>query len=328
MTRRKDQQDNVERPLVLILGNGAVAQGVRAAGGEPITVSAGDPEVPEVVASGAVDAVVLCGGTDVNASLYGEKPHTASWAYDNDRDLVEAYTVQMAQKHGVPLLGICRGSQMLNVALGGSLHQHLPDLRHVPQWEHSWNVHDVDVKHGRLQDAIGGKSRSAFLSIHHQGVKRVARALRVSAGHDGVVEAVEARSKSWWALGVQFHPESVKAGVDVKACFGIFRALVEAAAKQAGTPTPPPMRMPVPKKPKAQKAQKASKKTVKKNAANYRRQVGFQPAPKMKPARTNGKVVTSWYCFKGCGIPRFDHKADWVDHMMILHGCDVLEGVN
>ena len=169
-----------------------------AAGGLPLHVPAGAD--PAAVAARA-DALVLTGGTDVDPALYGEEPHPTV-RFDRARDDRELALLAAALDRDLPVLAICRGLQLLNVHLGGTLHQHLPD--HPVGAE---GVHEVRFAEGsRLHEVYG--PRCLVNSLHHQAVATPGRGV-VCVGHapDGVVEAVEVPGRG--VIGVQWHPEQL-----------------------------------------------------------------------------------------------------------------------
>jgi gamma-glutamyl-gamma-aminobutyrate hydrolase PuuD len=174
-----------------------------------------------------LDGVVLSGGPDVNPSRYGADRNARTGASRDERDGVELSLVEAAVAGALPTLAICRGLQVLNVARGGTLVQHLPDV--VGHGEHSpvangHGVHDVRVEPGTLlADAVDWE-RAGVPTHHHQAIDRLGGGLVVTAwADDGTIEAVEDRSVPF-LIGVQWHPE---AGTDLS----LFRALVAAAAR-------------------------------------------------------------------------------------------------
>jgi putative glutamine amidotransferase len=201
-----------------------------AAGAETTVLRWNEPRDPQADAA-AFDAIVLCGGDDVDARRWGEENHPAVGLVPAVRDDYEIALVRAAVARGVPLLGVCRGSQVMNVALGGTLEQHVPD---VPgRGPHGDGVrHAVETVPGTLLGGLG--ARAVVNSYHHQAVGRLAAPLRVAArSPDGGVEAVEGPGA--FCLGVQWHPE--RDGNDEPFGKGLFRALVEAArmARTAAT---------------------------------------------------------------------------------------------
>lgn len=193
-----------------------------AAGASVEVLSWRTPRDPAADAA-AFDAIVLCGGDDVDARRFGEENHPSVELVPGERDEYEIGIVRAAVGRGVPLLGVCRGAQVMNVALGGSLEQHVPD---VPgRGPHGGGVlHEIEVAPGTL--LAGLASRAVVNSFHHQAVGRLAPGLRVAArSADGGIEAVEGPGR--FCVGVQWHPE--REGNDAPFGPGLFRALVVAA---------------------------------------------------------------------------------------------------
>lgn len=163
----------------------------------------------------AAQGLVLTGGEDVDPARFGEAPHPRTNPPHPRRDAWEIALARAAQARRLPVLAICRGIQVMNVALGGTLVQDIPAccpgaLAHDGAASRSTRVHAVEIDDGtRMAEALG-TTRLAANSIHHQAVARVAEPLRVVArAPDGVVEGVEARDPGWWMLGVQWHPEEL-----------------------------------------------------------------------------------------------------------------------
>lgn len=156
-----------------------------------------------------LDGLVLAGGADVDPRRYGARPHPATGAPREDRDAFEIALVHGALERGMPLLGICRGAQILNVALGGTLHQHLPDIVGSARYQPGpavFGSETVEVEAGsRLAGAVG--ARLTVPVYHHQAIDRLGEGLTVCArSRDGVVEAVELPGGAF-VLAVQWHPE-------------------------------------------------------------------------------------------------------------------------
>lgn len=168
-----------------------------------------------------VDALVLTGGADINPTLYNAKPHPMLGAVSDIRDEWEIALVRAAQRRAIPLLAICRGAQILNVALGGTLWQDLPsqhpsEINHDPDRPRNSRTHAVELPgESRLARAVG-LTQIDVNSVHHQAIERVADELRVVAvAPDGVIEAVESAAESlWWCVGVQWHPEDLTQSVE------------------------------------------------------------------------------------------------------------------
>ena len=199
-------------------------RGVERAGGRAVLVPPSDEGVREVL--DAVDGLVFSGGSDLGPDLYGQEPHPETNGIVPVRDSAELALLRAALEEDVPVLAICRGSQILNVALGGDLVQHLPD--HVGHEGHRevagvFSEHDVEIEPGtRLASLLG--ERLAIKSHHHQGLARLGAGLRPSArDEEGWVEAVEVPERRF-AVGVLWHPE---AGDDAR----LFEALVAEAAE-------------------------------------------------------------------------------------------------
>jgi putative glutamine amidotransferase len=161
-----------------------------------------------------LDGLILAGGADIDPAAYGEPPHPATKGTWPERDEFEVALARRALERDIPLLGICRGMQLLNVALGGTLVQHLPD--DVGHTDHRRSLgtfdnadHDVRLAPGSLAARAAGETRHATKSHHHQGVATLGEGLEASGWSvlDELVEAIEVPDRRW-ALGVQWHPEA------------------------------------------------------------------------------------------------------------------------
>jgi putative glutamine amidotransferase len=158
-----------------------------------------------------IDALLLGGGADIDPESHGAEAHPETVGTNPDRDRFEIALAQRAMEREIPLLGVCRGMQILNVACGGTLNQHLPDRlgheRHRPV-PGSWAEHDVRIAPGSLAARAAGTESLAVKSHHHQGVDSVPEALAISAWatDDESVEAIESADGPF-ALGVLWHPE-------------------------------------------------------------------------------------------------------------------------
>jgi putative glutamine amidotransferase len=201
----------------------AYVRAVERAGGRPLLVPPGDDGVEETL--DALDGLILPGGNDVDPGSYGAEPHAATGGVRPERDRAELALLEGALARDMPVLAVCRGSQLLNVARGGDLVQHLPEV--VGDEKHRetlgvFSAHGVRVDPAsRLGTLLGG--RAPVQSHHHQGFGRVGGGLREAAwADDGTLEAVEDPSKRF-ALGVLWHPEEDEDGA-------LFRGLVEEAA--------------------------------------------------------------------------------------------------
>jgi len=205
------------------------AEAVVQAGGLPLLASNLGPELAEDFV-GEVDGVIFTGGVDVDPSFFGAEPHPQLGLIDTARDRFELALYRAARARGLPILGVCRGIQLINVAEGGSLHQHLPALPGTIQHEQGDTsgtpFHTLTLEPGSVIARAFSAERVRCNSYHHQAADRVGESLRVTArSSDGVVEALEG-TRGPFLLGVQWHPEmSVQAYPEHLAPF---RALVEA----------------------------------------------------------------------------------------------------
>ena len=192
---------------------------VEDAGGRPLLVPPELDAVDETL--DVLDAVVFTGGSDLDPELYGEEAHPETSGVVRLRDDAELALLQAALERDMPVLGICRGIQVLNVAMGGDLEQHLDGHKHDPPGE--FLAHDVAIEPGtRLAEMLG--DRTTVMSHHHQGLRTLAPGLVETArADDGLLEAVEAPGKRF-AVGVLWHPE---AGQDAR----LFETLVAEAAR-------------------------------------------------------------------------------------------------
>jgi putative glutamine amidotransferase len=205
----------------------AYVRAVESAGGRPLVVPPADEGLDETL--DALNGVIFSGGADLDPALYEAEPHPETDDPREARDAAELRMLKAALERDMPVLAICRGSQVLNVARGGDLVQHLPEEighdrhRHEPG---AFSDHDVKVAgDSRLGDLLG--ARAPVKSHHHQGFGRIGDGLReVAWAEDGVVEGLEDPEKRF-ALGVLWHPEE---GED----FALFKALVEEARVYRG----------------------------------------------------------------------------------------------
>ncbi len=203
------------------------------AGGVPILIPLVDDEEVLRRIYAMIDGLLLAGGGDVNPSLYGETPIPQLGALDTLRDAVELPLARWALAEGKPILGICRGIQVLNVALGGTLYQDIPaqltstvhDLSYITQdWTHM--AHDLEVACDSQLAELFGTTAFATNSLHHQALKDVAPGLRpVAWAPDGVVEAVESIDERF-IVGLQCHPEALQGEADPR-WQSLFRRFIE-----------------------------------------------------------------------------------------------------
>jgi len=239
-TLKEDVDAVAERPLgKFVRADLDYVDGVTGAGGVPVVLPpVGDERSAEAVIQ-SLDGLLLSGGSDLDPGYYGEEPVPELGITIPERDAFEMALVGLALRRGMPVFGICRGMQVLNVALGGTLYQDLPSqwgrdlLKHrqdTPKWQ---PTHEVKVREGSYIAEVMGRELVKVNSYHHQGIKTLAEGL-VATGRssDGVIEAVEAEDVSErWLLGVQWHAEAMRgAGPQQES---LFEAHVSAAERHA-----------------------------------------------------------------------------------------------
>lgn len=185
---------------------------VQAAGGIAVVIPPQPGDTGEVL--DRIDGLMLTGGNDLQASLYGDAPHAEVEAPDPVRDAWEFALVREAIARDMPFLGICRGMQVMNVAFGGTLTQHLPESLGTTDHRRTTgsfdgNDHLVDLQDGSLVARAAGEVVHSVPSHHHQAVDRVGEGLVLSgvSSGDGVAEAIEMPGRRF-AVGVQWHPEA------------------------------------------------------------------------------------------------------------------------
>jgi putative glutamine amidotransferase len=207
-------------------------EAVAEAGMTPLIIPNGqDPAEAEAVMS-TLDGLVLSGGDDVDPAIYGAEPES-SRGMDSDVDRFEIALVEAARKQDKPVLAICRGLQLLNVALGGTLLQevtaagssHEPFAKEIDPEEVNARRHTVVFEPGSLMEEIYGSSEAKVNTLHHQGLENVSTQLMVEGRtEDGQVEAARCRG-DWWAVGVQWHPERMDG--EHRRIFDVFREAIE-----------------------------------------------------------------------------------------------------
>jgi len=204
---------------------------VLRAGGLPVHLPiAPSAEADELLA--LVDGIILSGGGDISPAAYGAPAEDGLVDVEPARDLAEQDLLRCAAECHTPVLGICRGLQLMNVAFGGTLRQ---DLRHETVTDHhpkhvpdTVPAHPVIIEPGSLLATAVAAEQIDVNSTHHQAVDVVGRPLRVTArSFDGVVEALELAEPDFWMVGVQWHPEAMEARHQAQR--RLFRALIEAS---------------------------------------------------------------------------------------------------
>jgi putative glutamine amidotransferase len=223
-------------------GSGALSHAVRdsylraveAAGGAPLIIPLLDHSEALRSLFDCCGGLLLVGGQDVNPARYNEDPHPSLGLICDRRDTVEFKIVRWAMEHHKPLLAVCRGIQVLNVALGGTLYQDLASQCPDSRINHSTDsfqetAHELILEPGCKLASFLEATRLRTNSLHHQGIKDIAPGLRiVGRAEDGVIEALEHETAPF-VVGVQCHPEALWQSVDPR-WLNVFRALVAAAS--------------------------------------------------------------------------------------------------
>lgn len=192
--------------------DGDYISAVLRAGGTPILLPPHGDKDATRNAVGICDAVLFSGGGDIHSLCYGAQPHANSFDQDPLRDATELLAYEFAAKRRLPMLGICRGAQLLNVARGGTLVQHIPHevpgaIKHDSEGLPGLLLHSIYIEENSVLEQIFGAREVAVNSFHHQSVEKLGEGLKISArASDGVVEALESNDGSK-ILGVMFHPE-------------------------------------------------------------------------------------------------------------------------
>lgn len=214
--------------------NSAYLRAVEQAGGIPVLLPPQLSAAARETLWRRLDALVLTGGGDIDPQRFHEARHPATTLVSAERDGLELELVERAMRDDVPLFGICRGVQVLNVGLGGSLHQHVPDavgatILHSQAEKRDVATHPVKLlSEGTQLGRIVGAPELAVNSFHHQALRTLGRGLReVAWAPDGVIEAVEHEDPRRFVIGVQWHPEDlVERDAAARA---LFTAVVDAA---------------------------------------------------------------------------------------------------
>lgn len=218
--------------------NVAYTDALADAGLRPYVLPVLDPAHADAMLDG-MSGLVLSGGEDLDPARYGDRPHPLLGDVHPGRDAFEIALLLAAKARSLPTLAICRGIQVANVALGGSLVQDLPSewpgaIPHDGEWARQARVHEIAVlPDARLAYALGATTLTVN-SFHHQAISRAADGLRIVArAPDGVVEGVEWAGDDWWMLGVQWHPEETFATAEPWD-HALFAAFAAAAGVSAG----------------------------------------------------------------------------------------------
>lgn len=211
----------------------AYAEAVVRAGGLPLLIPIEFPVSQTLNILDRVDGLLLSGGDDVDYRLYTGEAHPSIEGICVERDQLEIALLKSAIAAEKPVLGICRGTQLINVALGGTLYTHIPaqfdtNINHSTPEENGRDclVHDVELDPNSKLGKIIGQKKFSVNSFHHQAIQKAAPVLRVTArATDGLIEAVELAGASFGVIGVQWHPECLSA---IQSQLEIFKAFTAA----------------------------------------------------------------------------------------------------
>lgn len=211
---------------------------VHAAGGAPVLVPLLDDDLTLMDIYGRLDGLLLAGGGDIEPHHFGQTRQARLTQLDVPRDRTELFLTRRAVEDALPMMAVCRGVQMLNVALGGTLYQdistQIPNAlqhKYPSTCQRSFLAHEVLVQPATRLSAILGNGRIPVNSFHHQSPWRIAAGLRACAhAPDGVIEALESADDRF-LLGVQWHPEDLY-GSDMR-MLRLFEAFVQAAARRS-----------------------------------------------------------------------------------------------
>lgn len=215
----------------------AYVEAILQAGGVPLLIPLGLDQATLLTLIDRLDGILFSGGGDIQPATYGSQAHPAVDDVDTDRDRIELWLVEQVLKRQQPFLGICRGFQVINVALGGTLYEDILD-QHPGAQKHSFFpghprnflAHTVQVQAGSQLSALLQTESIPVNSLHHQGVRQLAPALQPSAyAADGIIEGIEIPDHPF-GLAVQWHPEWLR---DDPAMRRIFTAFIQAAGATA-----------------------------------------------------------------------------------------------
>jgi putative glutamine amidotransferase len=211
----------------------AYIESIYQAGGSPLLIPLGGPETAYAELVQRLDGILFTGGGDVHPAAYGSQPHPKVTFVDEDRDRVEIALLHAVLARRMPFLGVCRGLQVINVALGGALFEDIADQRpdslkhdYSPGYPRNYLAHPVEIQEGSRLAQVLGLLQAEVNSLHHQAVRRQGDGLSVTASApDGVIEAVELADYPF-GLAVQWHPEWLSEHLCMRA---IFQTLIAAA---------------------------------------------------------------------------------------------------
>lgn len=212
--RRNEAAQQTHIQTVIIGTNIHYVEAIERAGGAPVLIPGIANEAALAAIMDVADGLLLTGGGDVSSLLFGEEPHRTARYHDPIRDEMELTVTRLALEREMPILGVCRGIQLLNIALGGTLIQDIPSevkdaCNHYAAPVAPVLLHSVEIEPDSLLARVMGSETKAVNSYHHQAVKDLGRGLRVNCrARDGVIEGIESDSGRP-VLAVQFHPEEI-----------------------------------------------------------------------------------------------------------------------
>ena len=228
-----NDETNTVHHVPLVSQNMAYVRGVTETGGMPVLIS---PTITDDMLRAIYEdlhGLLLTGGVDVDPDLYGESQHPKLGRLDKDRDRVEVQLARWAFDDGLPIFGICRGIQILNVAMGGTLYQDIESqveaaIHHACTDEpRDWIAHPVQITGESRLAEVMGQTEIGVNSLHHQAINSLSSQFRIVAqAPDGIIEGIE-RLDDTFFLAVQWHPEELVSQMPHRA---LFQALVEAAS--------------------------------------------------------------------------------------------------
>ncbi len=227
-------KDEKDLPIVALLR--AYVDALIQAGGVPVLIPSSLVDETRQALCGSLDGILFTGGGDIALDRFSGEPHPRVYGVDVERDSIELSLLDTIMHDKKPFLGICRGFQVINVGLGGTLYTHIEDqmpgaLKHdyYPDFPRTYLAHTIKTEGGTLLANILGEADLSVNSLHHQGVKGIPEALKPAAyAPDGLVEAVELKNHPF-GIAVQWHPEWL---TRQPATRRLFRAFVEAAGSQ------------------------------------------------------------------------------------------------
>jgi putative glutamine amidotransferase len=226
-TYGRDEDNRFRLPCVYV-------DAVRRAGGVAVLIPPGQDPAEEIFS--VVDGVILAGGGDIDPALYGGRKHETIYSVDVERDKSELELARQLASSSVPTLGICRGHQVINVALGGTLYEHLPEVvgdrvvHRLPPREPT--QHPIAVVEESRMASLLGENSFAAASWHHQAIHKLAEGLSaVARAPDGTIEGCEMQSHPWF-FSVQWHPELTAHASPTQQ--RLFDGLVEACRQRVG----------------------------------------------------------------------------------------------